>query len=338
MDEAYKIVLTPRLQECADPLFRGILLNHHRTYLPLGIPVEIQSNSEQVIAAADHSFSRYGEPSPLEKPLIIIRICVDPNPVHRGGLPWPSPHYRALHHLFHLSCGGSNFAVADLKSATAVGFVTGEMAQDRDFFCVTFLECLFYLLAVHQRFTPVHCSCVSWKNSAILICGVGGAGKSTLAYACGKARMQIVSDDVVHLAPNDKGSGLVLWGNPWFLRLLPEARALFSELNSIVPKSRNGGEMYLAVDVSKHCEGGTCMSSKPAVLLFLERNPHVSYELSRIPPSAALRRLRQDIVLDTQEVVERHDTLLSQLVQVPAYRMEYSGHPSSVTEMMKALV
>jgi len=338
MNEAYKIALTPRLRECPDPLFRSLTLNHRRIYFPLGIPVEVLSNSEQVIAAADHSFSRYGEASTRTKPLITISICVDPDRTHRGGRPWPPPHYRALHHLFHLSCGESNFAVADLKSSTAFGFVTDEMAQDRAFFCVTFLECLFYLLVVHQRFTPVHCSCVSWKGSAVLICGVGGAGKSTLAYACGKARMQIVSDDVVHLAQNDEGNGLMLWGNPWILRLLPEAGALFSELNSIVPESRNGGESYLAVDVLRHCQGGTCMSSKPALLLFLERNPNVTCELSRLPSSDALRRLRQDIVLDTQEVIERHDALLAQLAQLPAYRMEYSGHPSSVTELIKALI
>ena len=338
MNEAYAIALTPRLRECPDPLFRGLPLNHRKNYLPLGIPVEVLSNSERVVAAADHSFSRYGEPSSRAKPLISIKICVDPNFIQPGGRPWPTPHYRALHHLFHLSCGDRNFAVADLKSSTAVGFVTDEMTQDRAFFCVTFLECLFYLLAVHQRLTPVHCSCVSWKGSAILICGVGGAGKSTLAYACGKARMQIVSDDVVHLAQNENGNGLVLWGNPWFLRLLPEARALFSELNSIVPESRNGGESYLAVDVEEHCQGGTCVSSQPALLLFPERNPNVSCKLSHLPSGVVLRRLRQDIVLDNQEVVERHDALLSQLAQFPAYRMEYSGHPSSVTELIKTLV
>ena len=83
MDETHKIVLTPRLRECPDPLFRGLALNHCKTYLPLGIPVEVQSNSEQVIAAADGSFSRYGEPSTQAKPLIIIRICVDPDPSPR---------------------------------------------------------------------------------------------------------------------------------------------------------------------------------------------------------------------------------------------------------------
>ncbi len=338
MDETYKIVLTPRLRECPDPLFRGLALNHCRTYLPLGIPVEVQSNSERVIAAADGSFSRYGEPSTQAKPSIIIRICVDPDPVHRGDHPWPAPSYRAIHHFFHLSCGESNFAIADLRSGTAFGFVTEEMSQDSAFFRRTFLECLFYVFAVHQKFTPVHCSCVSWKGSAILICGVGGTGKSTLAYACGKARMQIVSDDVVHLSQNDEGNGLILWGNPWQLRLLPEACALFPELNSIVPHCRNGGELYLDVDVLKYCPGGTCVSSQPALLLFLERNPNVTCELSRLPSSTALRRLRQDIVLDTQKVVERHDALLSQLAQFPAYRLEYSGHPSSVTELIKTLV
>ena len=336
MDEAYKIVLSPRLRECPDPLFRGLPLNQRKTYIPLGTPLEVQSNSEYVIGAADHSFSSYGEPSTDTKPSIVIRICVDP--VHRRGRPWPKIHYRALHHLFHLTCGDSNFAIADLRSGTAVGFVTEEMAQDRSFFCLTFLECLFHVLAVHQRLTPVHCSCVSWKGSAILICGVSGAGKSTLAYACGKAGMQIVSDDVVHLAHKDSNGGILLWGNPWLLRLLPEARALFLELDPIVPESRSQGELYLGVDVLKHCAGGICVSCQPSLLLFLERNSNVSYKLSRLSSNVVLRRLQQDILLDTQKVIERHDALLGQLAQLPAYRLEYSGHPMLVTELIKTLV
>ncbi|HKZ40941.1 MAG TPA: hypothetical protein VJ044_08255, partial [Candidatus Hodarchaeales archaeon] len=73
------------------------------------------------------------------KTSIVIRICVDPV-IHVNG-PWPKPHYRALQHLFHLTCGDSNFAIADLRSGTAIGFVTQAMAQDRSFFCFTFLEC-----------------------------------------------------------------------------------------------------------------------------------------------------------------------------------------------------
>ena len=338
MDEAYNILLSPRLRECPDPLLRGLPLTHRRTYFLLGTAVEVHSNSARVIAASDHSFSRYGEPSPQTKPSIVIRIAVDTDPLRTNSKPWPTPHYRALHHLFHISCGDHNFAVADLTTGTAIGFVTEEMAQDLAFFCPTFLECLFYLQAVHRNLTPVHCSCVCWKGSAILICGVGGTGKSTLAYACGKARMQIVSDDVVHLAQDDNGGGLLLWGNPWTLRLMPDAGALFSELGSIVPESRHGGELYLSVDVLKHCQGGICLRSQPSLLLFLERNPNVNCELSRLPSSAVWKRLRQDMVLDTQEVIERHDALLGKLAQFPAYRMEYSGHPSSVTELMKTLV
>jgi len=150
--------------------------------------------------------------------------------------------------------------------------------------------------------------------------------------------MQIVSDDVVHLTNNSRNGGILLWGNPWLLRLLPEARALFPELDPIVPESRSAGELYLGVEVLKHCQGGICVSGQPLLLLFLERNPNVSCELSLLSSSVVLKRLQQDIVLDTQKVVERHDALLRQLAQLPAYRLEYSGHPNSVAEFIKTLV
>ncbi|MFN8006564.1 MAG: hypothetical protein U0V70_06020 [Terriglobia bacterium] len=338
MDEAGNVMLSPRLRECPDPLFRGLSMALRKTYFPLGMVVEVQSNHDAIIHAADQSFSLYGKPPSDLEPSLVFSFGVDLEAGHQPLKNWPQPQYRALQHLFHISCGDQNFATADLKTSTVMGFISKEMALDPAFFCPAFLECLFYVLAVHNRFTPVHCSCVAWKNEGILICGMSGAGKSTLAYACGRARMPIVSDDVAHLALEGKSGGLQVWGKPWTLHLTPDTTTFFSELESIQPTNWHGNESYLNVDVLKYCRGGICLQARPALLLFLQRNPNVQCELSRLSAEAVVKQLRKDIVLDTETVVERHDVLLGELARLPAYRLEYSGHPSSVTEIIKTII
>jgi hypothetical protein len=149
--------------------------------------------------------------------------------------------------------------------------------------------------------------------------------------------MQIVSDDVVHLARDAGNGGLLLWGNPWLLRLLPETRTLFPELESIALAKRRNGELYLGVDVSKHFQGASRVSCRPSLLLFLVRNGRGTSAATPLSSNLVLERLQKDIVLDTLDVVERHDALLGQLAQLRAYRLEVGGHPSLATDLIKAL-
>ena len=61
-----------------------------------------------------------------------------------------------------------------------IGFVTEAMVEDASFFKSTFLDCLFYVLAVHHDYTPVHCSGVVSEGRGVLICGISGTGKTTV--------------------------------------------------------------------------------------------------------------------------------------------------------------
>jgi hypothetical protein len=324
------------LKSCPDPLYRGLPVPYQRKFVPLGKVVQVESNDSAVVDAAAQSFARYGEPPTAARPQIVIQLCID-GAAHDEG-PWPVPVYRARQHLFHIGCGNSNFAVADLMTGTAIGFVSREMVSETSFFRYTFLECLFHVLAVHQSHTPVHCACVSWRNRGVLICGRSGAGKTTLAYACARMGMQVVSDDVIHLEWNPTLNRLMLWGNPWQLRLLAECKKFFPELDGESLRLRSDGGWYFEIDVLRQFPGQAQTSCEPVALVFLERSLSTGAECIPLDSALALGRLKQDIVLDDESVVDRHYALLKRLANVGTYTLSYSGHPFSAVTAIRRLL
>ena len=326
----------PPLSTCPDPLRRGVPIRFQEKFFPLGTVVQVESNDEAVIRASRRSFGLYGAPPAASDPEILIQICVDPD--RHDDRPLPVPTYRSLRHIFHIACSDTNFAVADLASGCAVGFVSPEMVGNASFFCYTFLECLFYVMVVHRSHTPVHCSSVALNGSGILICGAAGAGKTTLAYACAKSGMQILTDDVAHLRLDPTSDRLLLWGNPWCLRLLPDAVQLFPELADEKVTQRRDHDWYLEIDTLRRFPGRTLASCRPAGLVFLVRQEGVPTRLSPMRREIALERLREDITLDEDAIIERHYSVLDQLVGTGTYTLKYSGAPSAAVEVIKSLL
>lgn len=319
-----------------DPLHWDVPIRFREDFIPIGTPIRVQSNHEGVIRVAQENFGRYGKPTPGETPKFFLSVCVDP--VHRTGPPWPKPSFRSLNHLVHIACGDSNFAVADLNTGVCIGFVTPAMVEDSSFFKSTFLDCLFYVLAVQHDHTPVHCSGVASGGRGVLICGDSGTGKSTLAYACTRSGLQTLSDDVVHLRIDPASDELRMWGRPWVLRLAPEAVQLFSELKGLQPKLRSDHEWYLEVDIENQFPGSTVVSCEPEALVFLSRDRNSSNRLELLSADLALEQLMKDIFVSEASVIGRHRQTLVRLLQARAYTLSYSGDPEKAVETVRSIL
>jgi hypothetical protein len=166
---------------CADPLLYDAHLPLKATFHPMGHAVEIRSNSADVLRAAAKLWGRYPPLSDAEP----VRIRVIVSAAQSGSLrrPWPP---RGEGHLFSIVHGVDDFALADLSGGFAFASLSQDSVSNPAYFCYHFLEPLAYAMLAAWHFVLLHASCISRKDSAIVLCGDSGAGKTCLAYACAK--------------------------------------------------------------------------------------------------------------------------------------------------------
>jgi len=115
----------------------------------------------------------------------------------------------------------SSIAVSDPLRRRAVARVTTGLVADRMHFRTEVLEAVTLALLSHFDRHPVHAAAVALHGRAVLLAAPSGTGKSTLAYACHAAGMDLLGDDHVRvqLAP-----ALRVWGWPGRVRLAPATR------------------------------------------------------------------------------------------------------------------
>jgi hypothetical protein len=284
------IAFTP----AGDPLGHTAPLDQRARFPLLGLPLEIQSNSPAVLAAAERSFGHWRALAPAliaqAAPLIVQLI------VHAAdAAPTPGSNVEFVQRVYgawFVAAGGANLLTAQLDRGVALAFVTPELVADDQQFRYHVLECLSLLLASRRDRTPVHAGAVVWDDRAVLLVGQSTAGKSTLCYACLCDGLQLLAEDVVYVGLND---GLRLWGNADRIHLLPDARDRFSELADYQPHIQANGKQKLAIEVSAFGRDARRHSVEQATVCLLERHDGWESALMPVAPQRAIDALSRNL-------------------------------------------
>ena len=231
-DEGYFILTINQIKDAfarselvvlGDPMLARLRLPLRETFYPLGFPLEIETNSEEVLVAAAVSWQGFAKL--FDMPPIRLRIAV------RGGHPSdcpPAPLCRVQQHLVTSIADAKNYTITDLAQGFSSIWLTQGAVAHPNYLRYFFLEstALCHLSTSHT--TAIHAACVEFEGTGILLCGDSGAGKSSLAYACARAGWTFVTDDGSFLV-NNRRDRLVV-GNCNQARFRPSAVELFSEL------------------------------------------------------------------------------------------------------------
>ncbi len=289
--EVAPIFYTP----ATDMLGHTARLDQRARFPLLGIQLEFRSNSPAVIAAAEQSFGRWRDLAPdLIEPRdpLVVDLIVHPAQAHDPDAMPQSAFIQRIHGDCFIAANGTNLLTAHRDDGHALGFVTPELVADKNHFRYNVLECLALLLASWRDRTPIHAGAVAHAGRAALLVGHSGSGKSTLCYACARAGLSLLAEDVVYVGMRDRQR---LWGNPWRIHLLPDAPRFFPELTDRPVQIQTNGKRKLVVDLA---DLGTtllhCPAEQAVICLVRRHNGHTS-TLTPIAPQAAVAALSHNL-------------------------------------------
>jgi hypothetical protein len=284
------------------------------SFHPMGYPVEINTNSGEVLSVAKSLWLPYPVLSGSEP----VRIRVIANTARSGSSRTPFPP-NVQEHLCSIVHGPDDFAIADLSAGFAFVAISRDSIADHRYFRYHFLEPLVYLMLGSRHFVFVHASCISRNGGAILLCGESGAGKTCLAYACARRGWEFVSGDAVHIVRERRDCTVI--GRPYEIRFRPQARELFPELYSFPVETRASGKSDLEVDTAL-LGIPTKLQSVARHIVFIERAG--GSRLERCSQEVAMRTLERTICFGDDQCRLEQRTALAHFVKMTAWRLCYS--------------
>jgi len=282
-------------------------------HYPLGFPLDLATNSRDVLAAA-HEAWRDSPPQHTADPLV-LHVFVSPD-----GVPAAEGRHRMHDHLYAVVSDRDNFAHVDLRSRFGVIHVSQATASDHSALRWFYLESLAYVILAQRDVVMVHAGCVVRDGRGVLLCGSSTAGKSTLAYACAKAGWTWLSDDCTCLLPTSEDRSAIARTSIARLRL--DSTRFFPELDEFAARVRPTGTIGIEVPMNEVPGVRTSRRAAIGAITFLDRGPGSPF-LEPLSQTEAFERLRSDMPSYGPEIDPIHERAVRALTEKPAYRLHY---------------
>jgi len=284
-------------------------------FYPLGFPIELRTNSLEILALADGLWSIN------EHRFDTRRIRVDVHVLDGDSTECPpTPQVRIAAPLLINVADSENYSIANLEELTTQVFVSrGTLRHGAymEYFLVGSAP-LCHIASSHT--TPVHGACVACNGRGVLLCGDSGAGKSSLAYACARAGWTYTSDDASFLL--NKADRRTVVGNCHQVRFRPSAIELFPEVEGHVVTPRAAGKPSIEVPTVT-MNGVNCSpTAEVDFLVFLNRKASGLPRLSRFSRDAARQSLRQ-VLYGMPKTIARQGAALERLLAIDVFELRY---------------
>lgn len=326
------------------------------TFRVLGIPLRVESDSPRVLAAAAEAFGASAEDSVDDfasielaaggdgAALDSLRAADHPGAaaadgrgarvrirVRPGGGAGPVRHDVPRRELLLLSGPGCS-GYADTAACEAVAEVDEALLDDRDHFRAGVLEALALFLLARMDRDPLHASAVARGDSALLLAGRSGVGKSTLVYAAARAGLRVLSEDAVYLQSNPPR----VWGMPRFVHLTPETARFFPELAEMTPKRLFNGKTKLAIDLRTLASDNTEPVATRAGICLLARGSRPGAE--PIDPREGVAELTAALEPGFDAYADSVGEKIARIAETGAWRLTLPPHPADAVPLLGPLL
>jgi hypothetical protein len=308
-----------------DPVLSAFELPLRQTFYPLGYPLELQTNSAEVIAAASEGWGAFQQAFD-EAP---VRLCLGVTEWDGGALPLESV-VRSREHMMSIIADPENFVVCDFNRGFAFGWVTQNTAADHPLLRYRFLFSGGATLVEQRAFASLHGALVVRNGTGVMLAGDSFAGKSTLAYASARAGWTYVSDDGAFMVRGRDDRYVV--GDPHSIRFRPDAPELFPELAGRLVTIRPNGKVAIEL-LTRDLALSTAAGCNVDHVVYLNRAPAARTCLGRISRA----RVREDwlhyATFGTKEVREAQRHCQERMLAAQLWEMQYSDLDDAVARL-----
>jgi hypothetical protein len=193
------------------------------------------------------------------------------------------------------------------------------------------LEAQALFMAARRDRDPLHAAALVRGESALLLAGRSGVGKSTLVYAAMRAGMRVLSEDAVFL---QQLPGRV-WGLPRAIHLKPDAPRFFPELAGLAPRQLANGKLKLAVPLEAGAASPWPAAAHAGICL-LERGAKAAVE--RLRPEQVVRALTARMEGGFDLYADTVGARIRQLAERGAWRLWVGPTPEPAVELVGTLL
>lgn len=302
--------------DAIDPYLYHAPMPLRAVYFPLGFPVELATNSEDVLAAAEESWGEFKQT--FATPPLQLRIGVlEGNSTESA----PPSTFRAQRHLLVNVADNENFCISDLVQGFSFAWLTKATVSQRYKFRYHFLEAA-ALCHIANRFTaPVHAACVELAGRGVMLCGDSGAGKSTLSFACARAGWTYITDDACFLL-NGRNDRQVV-GNCHLIRFRPSAADLFPEVEGKDLTFRPTGKPSIELRTESIPGIARTVASSVDYVVFLNRRDRNISDLTPLSREIARRSMQQRLY-GMDELRTAQEASIDRLLTADVLELRYS--------------
>ena len=298
-----------------DPFHYEVELPYEIKVYAQGFPMRVVTNSLDVIRTVEESWS--GFPQLFYDHSLEFRVVVsDDQNANR-----PSTMVSRVHkHLITTTTDEKDFTVGDLDRGIASFWISPASARDREFLRSYHLHNMMYIMLWHGHMTMVHAACVARNGRGILLCGVSGAGKSCLSFACARRGWTFITDDGVSLARRSEKRMVV--GTPREMRFRPTAVDVLPELEGHLTLIKPWNKFSFHPPKDAFPEFHRELYTYVDAVVFLNRPAGGPATL--VPMSSEEAFARLDRELPMMEQIEDQRASLLKLVEARSYELRYT--------------
>lgn len=285
---------------------------------PMGFPVEIESNSIDILRAAQVIWGRY--PTLAESEVVRVRFDVSAAKEEIPVLLEPS-HVAFEGDWMSVDHGPNAHARANLAEGWAEVSLPAARAAQADYVNYHFLEPIAHLLLAPPHYAFAHASCIALNGRALVLCGEAEAGKTCLAYACARAGWTFLSGDATHFL--HQSGEFAVAGRPFSIRFRESARELFPELRAWPSELRPNGKKSIEVATAK-LNILTALRARASHLVFPERREGAKVKIEPMSADEAFDRLNIHVFFGGERIRAAQRATLHRYTLLPCARLVYS--------------